>query len=329
MGMNSILVFLITGALSSLLTLLFMKVALKFKTPVDIPHRYKSHAIHKKPVPTAGGIPLFVVFWTMMLLLLHKPDREMILFFFLSLFLLIFGLLDDIKNLRAELKLFYQGMSGFVFYLLFRPEGYNLGWFTIPGGFYSLIFTIFLFMVIVNGLNFLDGIDGLSSTYTLVMLIFMGTIYGEFNYIYLYIFAGVIAGFLFWNIRKHKVFLGDAGIYFFSSIVMYVLLKPDHSYINMFPFGVLFAIPLMDLGGAVVRRLKKGITPLAPDTGHIHHRLLKGVRNHYLVVLIYLIVVTILGFLAILSNNQTQMVWPITGFFFLIWIMMLFLFKWL
>ena len=328
MGMNSILVFLITGVLSSLLTLLFMRVALKFNTPIDIPYMSKSHAIHKKPVPTGGGIPLFVVFWTM-LLLLYKPDWKMLLFFFLSLFLLSFGLLDDIKNLGAGLKLFYQGMSGFAFYLLFKPEGYNLGWFTIPSGFPSLLFTIFLFMVIVNGLNFLDGIDGLSSTYTLVMLIFMGIIYGEFKYIYLYIFAGVIAGFLFWNIRKHRVFLGDAGIYFFSSIVMYILLKPDHSYINMFPFGVLFAIPLMDPGGAVVRRLKKGITHLAPDTGHIHHRLLKGVRNHYLVVLIYLIVVTILGFLAILSNNQTQMVWPITGFLFLIWIMMLSLFKWL
>ena len=328
MGMNGILVFLITGVFSSLLTFLFMRVALKFKTPVDIPSGYKSHAIHRKPVPTAGGIPLFIVFWSIFLLL-HKPDWEMLLFFFLSLFLLIFGLLDDIKNLRAGLKLFYQGMSGFVFYLLFRPEGYNLGWFTIPSGFPSLLFTIFLFMVIVNGLNFLDGIDGLSSTYILVMLIFMGTIYGEFKYIYLYIFAGVIAGFLFWNIRKQRVFLGDAGIYFFSSIVMYVLLKPDHSYINMFPFGVLFAIPLMDLGGAVVRRLKKGITPLAPDTGHIHHQLLKGLKKHHLVVLIYLIVVTILGFLAILSNKQPQMVWPITVSLFLIWIMMLFLFKWL
>ena len=328
MGMNSILVFLITGVLSSLLTLLFMRVALKFNTPIDIPYMSKSHAIHKKPVPTGGGIPLFVVFWTM-LLLLYKPDWKMLLFFFLSLFLLSFGLLDDIKNLGAGLKLFYQGMSGFAFYLLFKPEGYNLGWFTIPSGFPSLLFTIFLFMVIVNGLNFLDGIDGLSSTYTLVMLIFMGIIYGEFNYIYIYIFAGVIAGFLFWNIRKQRVFLGDAGVYFFTTILMYILLKPDHSYINMFPFGVLFAVPLMDLGGAVVRRLKKGITPLAPDTEHIHHRLLEGFRNHYLVVLIYLIVVTILGFLAILSNNQTKMVWPITGFFFLIWIMMLFLFKWL
>ena len=153
MGMNGILVFLITGVFSSLLTFLFMRVALKFKTPVDIPSGYKSHAIHRKPVPTAGGIPLFIVFWSIFLLL-HKPDWEMLLFFFLSLFLLIFGLLDDIKNLRAGLKLFYQGMSGFVFYLLFRPEGYNLGWFTIPSGFPSLLFTIFLFMVIVNGLNF-------------------------------------------------------------------------------------------------------------------------------------------------------------------------------
>ncbi|HDI83583.1 MAG TPA: hypothetical protein ENF18_07330, partial [candidate division WOR-3 bacterium] len=95
MGMNSILVFLITGVFSSLLTFLFMRVALKFNTPIDIPYMYKSHAIHKKPVPTAGGIPLFVVFWTM-LLLLYKPDWKMLLFFFLSLFLLSFGLLDDI-----------------------------------------------------------------------------------------------------------------------------------------------------------------------------------------------------------------------------------------
>ncbi len=328
MGMNSILVFLITGVFSSLFTLLFMRVALRLNIPIDIPYRYKSHAIHRKPVPTAGGIPLFVVFWVM-LFLLYKPDWEMLLFFFLSLFLLIFGLLDDIKNLSAGLKLFYQGMSGFAFYLLFRPEGYNLGWFTIPSGFPSLLFSIFLFMVIVNGLNFLDGIDGLSSIYTLIMIIFMGIIYGEFKYLYFYIFAGVIAGFLFWNIRKHRVFLGDAGIYFFSSIVMYILLKPDYSYINMFPFGVLFAIPLMDLGGAVVRRLKKGITPLAPDTGHIHHQLLKGFKNHYLVVLFYFITVSLLGFLAVLSNNQTTMVWLITGFLFLIWIIILFLFKWL
>ena len=159
---------------------------------------------------------------------------------------------------------------------------------------YSIIFTIFCVVGLMNAFNMIDGLNGICASFALIpllILMFFGTVkYG------LLIPIGALIGFLTYNLgwfgKKRGVFLGDSGsnLLGFIVAVLCIDLSQSHQAINPVTALWLVAIPLLDCVGVMVSRLLKGIGPFKPGRDHLHHKLvdLGLTQNNILVVFIAL-----------------------------------------
>jgi len=154
--------------------------------------------------------------------------------------------------------------------------GYDveLGWLSVPA-------TVGWLVLGTNALNLLDGMDGLASVTAIVISGAVAVIaagQGHFEVVFLALaLAGALAGFLVFNLPPARVYLGDAGSlvigFLLSLLVLQVSLEGPVT-ANVGVAAVLFFVPLLDTGLAVVRRTLKGRCFMVADRGHIHHRLL-------------------------------------------------------
>ncbi|WP_063765209.1 glycosyltransferase family 4 protein [Nonomuraea candida] len=162
----------------------------------------------------------------------------------------------------------------------------------------STIITILVVVVTINAVNFVDGLDGLAAGIVCIAAmatwaysIFLAQSMSAGNITATAAIAAVLIGtclgFLPHNFHPAKIFMGDTGamligLVLASSIVTVTPLDPaaidDMNKVGvllplLLPAGVLI-LPLVDLITAVVRRTSRGLSPFAPDRGHLHHRLL-------------------------------------------------------
>ncbi|MDH2429966.1 MraY family glycosyltransferase [Sphaerisporangium sp. TRM90804] len=170
----------------------------------------------------------------------------------------------------------------------------------------STVITILVVVVVINAVNFVDGLDGLAAgivaiaamatfAYSLALSqnSFVTTDHEPTRLtvpaIIAAILIGMCLGFLPHNFNPAKIFMGDTGAMLIglvlASSVITVTGRVDYSgitEINRFPVVLpvllpvaVMVLPLMDLILAVVRRTSHGMSPFAPDRGHLHHRLLQ------------------------------------------------------
>jgi UDP-GlcNAc:undecaprenyl-phosphate GlcNAc-1-phosphate transferase len=175
------------------------------------------------------------------------------------------------------------------------------------------VITVFAIVLVMNAVNFIDGLDGLVAGVALiangVFFIYSYLLVQEtspFNYFNLasliaIVLVGALAGFLPLNWHRAKLFMGDAGALLVgllmatSAIAVTGQINPGAVGLEelfaafipiILPFAVL-VIPLLDFGLAVVRRLRAGKSPFAADRKHLHHRLLDMGHSHLHAVLIF------------------------------------------
>lgn len=160
----------------------------------------------------------------------------------------------------------------------------------------SLLVTVFVFIVIINGFNLIDGIDGLASGAGIVSSLVFALWFwktGDIPYaIFCFSFIGSLSAFFVYNVfgEKNKIFLGDTGsmlIGFILSILTCHFLQEElvsNGNIN-FPaapalvIGILI-IPLYDSLRVFILRVSNGKSPFKADRQHIHHRLLQLGLSH-------------------------------------------------
>jgi UDP-GlcNAc:undecaprenyl-phosphate/decaprenyl-phosphate GlcNAc-1-phosphate transferase len=166
----------------------------------------------------------------------------------------------------------------------------------------SILLTIFVFIVIINGFNLIDGIDGLASG----IGILTSSVFGVWFYrtghiacaILSFSFVGALASFFWFNVfsKKNKIFLGDTGSMLTGFVIgilacrmlRFDLSAPGTAYFESAPavvFGVL-VIPLFDSLRVFFLRVKQGRSPFKADRQHLHHRLLETGRTHLQATLI-------------------------------------------
>ncbi|WP_082310025.1 glycosyltransferase family 4 protein [Nonomuraea sp. SBT364] len=176
----------------------------------------------------------------------------------------------------------------------------------------SMIITILVVVVAINAVNFVDGLDGLAAGIvciagmaTWAYSIFLAqSITGDritTTAAIAAVLIGTCLGFLPHNFHPAKIFMGDTGamligLVLASSIVTITPVDPSViEGISVNRFGVLLpllvpaavlVLPLIDLITAVVRRTSHGMSPFAPDRGHLHHRLMDIGHSHRRAVLI-------------------------------------------
>lgn len=310
-------IFSFALALSALLVPVLRKIAIRLSI-LDHPEARKSHL---KPVPLLGGIAIYMSFVLTVIINLGilsflKANPELLAFLpeviaervaevevtygrltgilLGATFIMVLGLIDDIKGLSPGLKLSGQFFAALLLILfgvrltLFLP--------TYP----AILVTIFWVVGITNAFNLLDNMDGLSSGVALIAsLIFLvvALLAGQFLMsVILIAFAGTTLGFLRHNFHPATIFMGDAGSmlvgFLLASLTIlatfYTEEAPTHLPVVM-PLLIL-GVPIFDTASVILIRLKKKLPIFKADKRHLSHRLVNlGMTQPQAVLFIYLL----------------------------------------
>ncbi|MDQ6814410.1 MAG: undecaprenyl/decaprenyl-phosphate alpha-N-acetylglucosaminyl 1-phosphate transferase [Bacteroidota bacterium] len=259
---------------------------------------------HKQPVPSLGGLGMFVGFILSILLTVNfasdAPEFQTYIAAFLFIFFL--GIKDDIMVLSATKKFIGQLLvAALLVYKAHLAISNMNGLFGIfeLSPILSCSLTIFAIVVITNAFNLIDGVDGLAGGLglisSLVFAIFF-LINRNIPYAVLgFSFAGSLLAFLYYNFHPARIFMGDTGslmIGLVNSILVIKFIQNGGNY-TLYPvtaapavgFGILL-LPLMDTLRVFAIRVIQGRSPFSPDRNHIHHLFLSKGFNHKSVTLI-------------------------------------------
>ena len=162
--------------------------------------------------------------------------------------------------------------------------------------------TVFVFLVVVNAINFIDGIDGLAISQVFKTLVIIEVFSVEFTPLYsmgLILVLAILPLYYFNFKRKRKVFLGDSGSLLLGTVVSiyaFYLLSENYTInqslsINKTLLSVIVLVyPLIDLIRVFVIRLKNKKSPFKPDQNHLHHFFFKKTKSQFYSVLIILLI---------------------------------------
>jgi len=200
---------------------------------------------------------------------------------FFPFFLL--GAIDDLNGMKAERKLFYQALI-----LVFFLSGIET---TLPNAILLLVFGL----IIVNGFNFIDGINGLLPAVSFVLF---SQLEGGMP------IATIMLGMLYASRRHKEIYLGDSGSLLLGALALCGLFanfeNPHRLISNLKPISLFFLLPIADVLWAVLRRAPfaekenrtiKGFFKKisTPDEKHIHHLLKSRYGEHATIVICMLL----------------------------------------
>jgi len=299
--------FFIAFILCLIFTPISMKIAKKINA-IDLPKDERK--IHTKPIPRLGGIAIFFSAMFTMFYYTNFPVKTVIGISLGALVIVITGILDDVFNLPAKVKLLLQiiaatiavafGVRIEIFTNFFTNTEYiYLGVLGIPA-------TIFWIVGITNTVNLIDGLDGLAAGTTIIAsftLMYIALLNGRIETaILLAIIAGSSFGFLPYNFNPAKVFMGDSGSLFlgyFLSIASVLGAVKGAAAITYFLPVLVLGLPIFDTTYAILRRLVNRKPIMEADKGHLHHKLLDMGLNHKRAVLVLYLISILLGLTAV------------------------------
>jgi len=307
--------------LGLLLTLLITPFVKKLACKCNIVDSPNERKIHKHPTPRLGGLAIFLSITIVSVLYFflaadYIPDNHSSTQVFISIFIgaalmLMLGLYDDTKRMRASTKLIMQiNIAALVFILGFRIEFirlfdgiyFNLGVFSFP-------FTVLWIVGITNAVNLIDGMDGLASGLSLVAFAFIGIIailFGNYHVAVIsFAFCGALIGFMRYNFHPASIFMGDSGSLFLGyvlAIFSVQAMRNGHLQFSILISCFILAVPILDTSLAIARRFFKYYLNngngksivntikkiIYPDKAHIHHKFLeKGLSQRAVSLRLY------------------------------------------
>ncbi len=338
---------LFTAAVTLALSWAVWRLSLKFKLYPGIRER----DVHKTPTPRLGGVamffgvvaafavsahnPYFATFWA-------QPDRVYAILAATALIVIV-GVADDLWDLDWMIKLGVQFLAAGIIAWFGQLQIYALpiGGMAVWSSTVSITLTVFSIVIVMNAVNFIDGLDGLVAGVCLIANgVFFAYTYllvrdtGASSYFNLASFIaavliGACIGFLPLNWSKAKLFMGDSGALMLgllmacSAIAITGQLPP--AVLDADEFGrsqllgafipillpvAVVLLPLLDFGLAVVRRLSKGKSPFSPDRKHLHHRMLDMGHSDRDAVLIFYAWTGVVSLAVLLMYVGTQQEWP-------------------
>ena len=210
-----------------------------------------SRSSHSEAVPNIGGLGIiagiYITTLSLAYFVLDFNESKILIALFIPLLVLLFvGFKDDMLGLSATAKLFTEISTATVFIILtdIRVDNFY-GLFNIYelNYFVSLCLSVFVFVIIINSYNLIDGIDGLAGGYGVIAMICILIIGTNVKNIICIILCstiiGSLIGFLKFNLNdgKKKIFMGDTGsliIGFLLSVIVIISLYSKNGYINEF-----------------------------------------------------------------------------------------------
>ena len=309
-----VLALVLAAAVSFAATPLVKALSVKVGA-VDVPK--DNRRMHDHPIPRMGGLAIFFGFLTAMLLFvpLDTEKRGMLLG---AVIIVVLGMLDDRFALPAKPKFAVQIVAALITVAagnridvlsnpnIFSPDPvWQLGWLAYP-------VTVIWIVAVTNAVNLIDGLDGLAcgvSTISAMTMLVIALLVSELDVaiemdvaVMMAALSGACIGFLPYNFNPAKIFMGDTGATFLGFIMAAVSVNGMFKQYTIISFVVPFlmlGLPIFDVCFAVVRRVSHGQSPMQPDRGHVHHRLIDmGFSQKQAVGVLY-VISAILGLSAV------------------------------
>lgn len=290
------IVFKIVVSVMVVTTLFFplVKWIAKHVEALDYPNERK---VHKKPMPLLGGLMMFFGF--LFGYMFFAPQNTQMLAILIAGFIVILtGMIDDIKPLKARQKMIGQVIAAIIvtFYgdillndITFFGFYFDFGWLAYP-------LTIIFIVALMNCINFIDGLDGLSCGISTIFFATIGVIafimhnIGSLEITLTFIMLGACLGFLIFNFNPAKIFMGETGSMFLGFMISVVCLMGFKAVTltSLVVPMLILAIPILDTLFAIIRRIIHKKPIYIADKQHLHHQLLnKKFSQRTTVLIIY------------------------------------------
>lgn len=331
---RELLLVLLTAAVVTFLSTGAVRIAAIRFGAVAVP---RDRDVHVQPTPRLGGVGMYFGLVAGLLFAQQLPaltrgfeyTPDMGAALVSGTIIVIVGIIDDRWGLDALTKFVGQVTAAGVLVVM------GVSWIVIyePFGGSTLIldqlqaglFTVLVAVVMINAMNFVDGLDGLAAGLGLIAAVAIcvfsvGLLHDQGGDVGAYppaliaaALAGACLGFLPHNFQPARIFMGDSG----SMLIGLMLAAISTSASGRIPLaaygtrdllgllsplilvGAVMFIPILDLLLAVVRRTRAGVSPFSPDKMHLHHRLLQIGHSHRRVVLLIYLWVGVLAFGAV------------------------------
>ena len=284
-----ILVFVIALSVTAFSTPWIRRIAIAAGF-VDAPNARK---VHTTPVPLLGGIGIFAGAVVAVLLIYEgRVPRSIAGALIAGTMVALIGVLDDRRGLSPALRLLVQVAAAAVL------VGFGVRVRLPVPAILNYALTLLWILGITNAINLLDNMDGLSAGVSAVAAAFLALL-GAINGQYLVsalaaAILGSCIGFLRYNFKPARIFMGDAGAYFlgFWLAVLGIQLRfPQNvNFVTWMVPVLVLGLPIFDTALVTISRLRRGVHPFTGGQDHLSHRLVqRGFSQREAVLLLYLI----------------------------------------
>ncbi len=320
-----IVFYVLVAGVAAVVTFALAMLIWKLSTKYRLYPKIRARDVHTRPTPRLGGVAMFfgvLVAFAIgsqlpQLSIVFSDPGKILAVLGAAAIIVGIGVADDIWDLDWLTKLAGQIIAA----ALLAWQGIQivaLPFFqdtqVLLSPYMFLAITVFAVVLVMNAINFIDGLDGLVAGVAIIA----NSVFFVYSYVVTYgptdqssyfnlpqfvsaVLIGACIGFLPLNWHPAKLFMGDAGallvgllmatstIGFTGNIDVETLSNKEllPAFIPvLLPFAVLL-VPLLDFGLAVFRRLRAGKSPFTADRKHLHHRLLDMGHSHLHAVLIF------------------------------------------
>ncbi len=343
-----VLTVVLTAVATLGLTWVVWRIGMRYRLYPEIRER----DVHTTPKPRVGGVAMFLGVLVAFALssqisyfsIIWSDPEAIWSILGAALLIVIVGVADDLWDLDWMIKLGAQfvaagivvGLGGIQ--IFFIPLGAQI----VVSSWASFTLSVFAIVIVMNAVNFIDGLDGLVAGVALIAnAVFFVYSYlvvrdlGESSYFNLASFLaaaliGVCLGFLPMNWSPSKLFMGDSGALLLgllmatSAIVLTGGLDPNllsdndvfgrsqllGAFIPILLPVVIVLLPLLDFGMAIIRRMGRGLSPFSPDRKHLHHRMLDMGHSDRDAVLVFYAWTAVVSIGVLLMYIGTTQDWP-------------------
>ena len=284
---------------------------------IDVPK--DARRMHKKPIPRLGGLAIYGGFLCS-ILIFGQLDETMLCVLLGAAIIVALGIFDDVLALGAKLKFVVQIVAAAIPVCI---GDLQIGLFTnlnplsdtpfVHLGILAVPVTIIWIVGITNAVNLIDGLDGLAvgvSSIAAITMLAVALLTGNMPIaITMAALAGACIGFMPYNLNPAKIFMGDTGSTFLGYMLATVSIMGLFKFYAVISFAVPFLIlglPIFDTANAIIRRVAAGRSPMSPDRGHVHHKLIDmGFNQKQAVAILYAISAT-LGLTAVVLTSSGE-----------------------
>jgi UDP-N-acetylmuramyl pentapeptide phosphotransferase/UDP-N-acetylglucosamine-1-phosphate transferase len=293
---NAVLIALVIAAFISWFAI---PIVVKVTSIRHLTDRPGTRKIHKREIPTLGGVGLYAGFSFGFLIAVNGYMTGVNYFFLATLLLFLAGMKDDLITLDPKKKLMAEIIAALLllYFTDIRITNYHgfLGIQAIPA-WLTYITTVFIMIVIINAVNLIDGIDGLAASTGIISSAALGFWFwfsGETGYaIMAAALIGTLAGFMRFNLSSgaNKIFMGDTGSLLTGFIIAAMTIMFNEVNAGSATYHDLYSAPAISIAILIVPlydtlrvftiRIAHHQHPFIADNRHIHHMMLRAGFTH-------------------------------------------------